>query len=78
MRMYLTFVTEGKTDSQLQLQVSQWQASTGLQPEVGEKTILVHLDTGAPRLGLSAKPICVASAGSQLVGLNLVFFWGQG
>ncbi|CAK8987498.1 unnamed protein product, partial [Durusdinium trenchii] len=55
-RMYLTFVTEGKNDSQLQLQVSQWQAATGLQPEIGKKTILVHLDTAL--LGESSGPNC--------------------
>ena len=55
-RMYLTFVTEGKNDSQLQLQVSQWQAATGLQPEIGKKTILVHLDTAL--LGESSGPHC--------------------
>lgn len=55
-RMYLTFVTEGKNDSQLQLQVSQWQAATGLQPEIGKKTILMHLDTAL--LGESSGPYC--------------------
>ena len=55
-RMYLTFATEGKNDSQLQLQVSQWQAATGLQPEIGKKTILVHLDTAL--LGESSGPHC--------------------
>ena len=57
-RMYLTFVTEGKNDSQLQLQVSQWQAATALQPEIGKKTILVHLDTAL--LGESSGPHCQA------------------
>ena len=55
-RMYLTFCTEGKTDTQLQLQVSQWQTATGLQPEVGKKTMLVHLDTSL--LGESSGPHC--------------------
>ena len=57
-RTYLTFATEGKNDSQLQLQVSQWQAATGLQPEIGKKTILVHLDTAL--LGESSGHHCQA------------------
>ena len=57
-RMYLTFVTEGRNDSQLQLHVSQWQAATGLEPEIGKKTIMVHLDTAL--LGESSGPHCEA------------------
>ena len=74
-RMYLTFVTEGKNDSQLQLQVSQWQAATGLQPEIGKKTLLVHLDTAL--LGESSGPHCQAELRGKrwkpAAWLN--FFW---
>ena len=54
----MTLVAEGKNDSQLQLQVSQWQAATGLHPEICKKTILVHLDTVL--LGESSGPHCQA------------------
>ena len=54
-RMYLTFVTEGKTDQNLVQQVEQSPIAS-MTPELGKTSVLVHLDTSL--LGEGPGPDC--------------------